>query len=101
VAGVTSAALRRALTDPGEPPVRPLPDRVNELLETLNEPDADNARDVTAGHPTARDGDSPNARWAVGTGAGWPMPETAGRSVAEPGNLSRMRRGRARRERLG
>jgi len=35
---VTSAALRRALSDPGEPPLRLLPDRVNALLETLNAP---------------------------------------------------------------
>jgi HD domain len=35
---VTSAALRRALTGPSEPPLRPLPDRVNELLETLDAP---------------------------------------------------------------
>jgi hypothetical protein len=38
VAAVTSAALRHALTDPGEPPLRPLPDQVNELLESLNAP---------------------------------------------------------------
>jgi hypothetical protein len=35
---VTSAALLHALTDPGEPPLRALPDRVNGLLETLNAP---------------------------------------------------------------
>jgi hypothetical protein len=38
VAAVTTAALRRALTDPGEPPLRPLPDQVNELLESLHAP---------------------------------------------------------------
>ena len=35
---VTSDALRRALTDPGEPPLRPLPGRVAELLERLDAP---------------------------------------------------------------
>jgi hypothetical protein len=35
---VTSAALRRALTDPSEPPLRPLPDQVNDLLQTLAAP---------------------------------------------------------------
>jgi hypothetical protein len=36
VAAVTSAALRHALTDPGEPPLRPLPDQVTELLVSLD-----------------------------------------------------------------
>jgi hypothetical protein len=35
---VTTAALRRALTDPGDPPLRPLPDQVNDLLESLQAP---------------------------------------------------------------
>ena len=35
---MTSDALRRALTDRGEPPLRPLPNQVNELLESLNAP---------------------------------------------------------------
>ncbi|OXM54878.1 phosphohydrolase [Amycolatopsis thailandensis] len=33
-----SPALRRALTDPGEPPLRPLPDEVSALLEKLSAP---------------------------------------------------------------
>ncbi|MGW5700169.1 MULTISPECIES: HD domain-containing protein [Amycolatopsis] len=33
-----SPALRRALTDPGEPPLRPLPDEVSGLLEELAAP---------------------------------------------------------------
>ncbi|OLT25879.1 phosphohydrolase [Actinomadura sp. CNU-125] len=35
---VPSAALTHALTDPGEPPLRPLPDEVAELLRTLECP---------------------------------------------------------------
>jgi HD domain len=38
VAAVTSAALRRALTDPGDPPLRALPERVNGLLVALDAP---------------------------------------------------------------
>jgi hypothetical protein len=38
VTAVIPAALRHALTDPSEPPLRPLPDRVNELLEALDAP---------------------------------------------------------------
>ncbi|MEH1163790.1 HD domain-containing protein [Micromonospora sp. CPCC 205539] len=35
---MTSDALRRALTVPGDPPLRPLPDQVVALLETLQAP---------------------------------------------------------------
>ncbi|WP_231935056.1 HD domain-containing protein [Micromonospora viridifaciens] len=35
---MTSAALRHALTDPGEPVLRFLPDHVNELLAALDAP---------------------------------------------------------------
>lgn len=38
VAGVTLAALRRALTDPDDAVARPLPDRAAQLLELLNAP---------------------------------------------------------------
>jgi hypothetical protein len=38
IAAVMSAALRHALTDPGEPPLRPLSNQLNELLESLNAP---------------------------------------------------------------
>lgn len=35
---MTSTALRRALTEPGDPPLRPLPDQVVALLEMLHAP---------------------------------------------------------------
>lgn len=38
MAEVTSELLRRAMTDPGNPELRPLPDRAALLLETLNAP---------------------------------------------------------------
>jgi HD domain len=38
IARVTAVALCHALTGPSEPPLRPLPDRVNEMLVTLDAP---------------------------------------------------------------
>lgn len=38
LAPVSSDALRRALTDPGEPPLRPLPDQAAELLISVHAP---------------------------------------------------------------
>ncbi|MEU4744378.1 phosphohydrolase [Actinosynnema sp. NPDC023658] len=35
---MTVELLRRALTDPGDPPMRPVPARVSDLLETLHAP---------------------------------------------------------------